>query len=126
MAVVIALLAAGLGFIGTACAASLPRQRSLCPGECLLPGFDAVLAGLAALSWITMVLALGRVLSGGAAVIAAAMFGAVAFWRRRESDSGAHSGLMRSRGVVAACIASMLTALAISSIAPPFDARIAA
>jgi hypothetical protein len=125
MAVAIALLAAGLGFIGTACVAGQPRQRSLYPGERLLEGFDAVLAGLAVLSWITMFLALGRVLSGSAVAIVAAMFAAATFSRRRASDSRAHKGLMRFGGLAAACVVSLLTALAISSIAPPFDARLA-
>lgn len=125
MAVAIALLAAGLGLIGSACLVWPPSQRLLYPRERLLPGFDAMLAGLAALSWIMMVLALGRVLSGGAAVIVAAMFAGATFWRWRASGSRAQEGLARPRGVAAACLVVLLTALAISSIAPPFDARLA-
>jgi len=85
MAVAIALLAAGLGVIGAACMAWLPRQHSRNPGDSLLPGFDAVLSGLAAASWITMILALARCLSGATAAIAAVAFVGATSWRRRAS-----------------------------------------
>ncbi len=125
MAFAIALLAVGFGLVGWACVASPPRERPLHPGQDLLPGFDAVLAGLAALSWVTMILALARVLSGAGAVIAAAVFAAATMWRRHAIGPSPRNESKRARAVAVACAVVLLTALVIRAIAPPFDARLA-
>jgi hypothetical protein len=127
MAIAIALLAVGFGFIGTACVAALPPERPLRPGESLAAGFYTVLAGLATLSWVTMILALARVLSVGTVALAALVIAGATVWRRHAVGvaSIARIGPTRLRAVAAACLVVLVTALAMSAIAPPFDARLA-
>ena len=125
MPVATVLLTFVLGTLGTLCLALLRADELHDRDGGPLAGFNAMLAGLATLSWVAMFLALAGVFSWPAVAAVLALLGAMVMWIRRRSIGRRSQRQGSLPGLLVAVVAVALFALAIGWIAAPVEAELA-